>query len=286
LGNQLFIYATARRLALKNDVPLHLDVSSGFQRDSYRRQYLLDNFRIEAQVATSHDSFGSGLGFLRRRARQKVEQFSEWHHRSYIMEKKRDFDPRILDLEVKKKVYLDGLWQSERYFADIRPTLCRDLELISPRCPATRKTADEIHTVNAVSLHGRSYREVPAADKAGVAALAMDYYRNAAAYVARRVANPHFFCFSDDLAWLRGQLKIDFPVTFVDRDLTTEGDSTLDDFWLMRQCRHHIVADSTYSWWSAWLSENPGKMVIAPHCDWQNPDYLPPHWIVLPGHAR
>ena len=281
LGNQLFIYAMARRLALKNDVALSLDIVSGFKNDGYRRKYLLDNFNIKANIATPYDSFEAGFGKLRRRFRMKVEQFQKLNNRSYIIEEKRSFEPRILNLEIRKIVYIDGLWQSERYFKDIEHIIRQDLELICQPCDTgTLKMADKIQNVNSISLHGRSYCEVPAKDKNGSPEVS-DYYSKAADLIAQHIDNPHFFCFSDNLEWLKKNLKIPFPLTYVSHNPTQEDDNTIKDFWLMTQCKHHIIAESTFSWWGAWLNKSPNKIIIAHRCAWQNPDYIPNSWITL-----
>jgi len=279
LGNQLFIYAMARRLTLKNNAALSLDIVSGFKNDGYRRKYILGYFNIKADIATPYDSFKTGFGSLRRMARLCAEQFRKLDNRSYIIQEKRGFDPRFLNLNIRKKVYIDGLWQSERYFKDIEHIIRQDLEIIRPRDCNTLKMADKIQNANSISLHGRSYREVPLADRGPP--FDMDYYSKAAYLIAQRVDNPHFFCFSDDLDWLRANLRIEFPLTYMSHDPTHDNDSTINDLWLMSQCKHHIIASSTFSWWGAWLSKNPNKIVIAPDGAWNNVDYIPNSWITL-----
>lgn len=280
LGNQLFIYAMARRLALKNDVALSLDIVSGFKNDGYRRKYLLHNFNIKADIATPYDSFEAGFGLLRRRVWIKAEQFRKLNNRFYIIEEKRSFEPRILTLEIRKIVYIDGLWQCEHYFKDIEHVIRQDFELIcQPRDTGILKMADKIQNVNAISLHWRSYCDVPPVD--GSPALSVDYYSKAVDLIAQHIDNPHFFCFSDDIDWLRINLKIKFPLTFVNHNPAHEDDNTINDLWLMSQCKHHIIANSTFSWWGAWLNKSPNKIIIAPRCAWQNPDYIPNSWITL-----
>lgn len=279
LGNQLFLYAMARRLALKNDVPLSLDIISGFKNDGYSRKYLLGNFNIKADIATPYDSFDTGLGFLRRRALIKAEQCRKPRNRSYIIEEERGFQPHILNLEIRKKVYIDGLWQSEKYFNDVEHIIRQDFEMICLHDSNAIEMAKKIQKVNSVSLHSRSYRELPPED--GSTALGMDYYSKAVDYIAQHIDNPHFFCFSDNPEWLKANLRIKFPLTYVSRIPTHGDDNTINDLWLMSQCKYHIIANSTFSWWGAWLNKNPDKIVIAPVCEWQNPDYIPNGWIIL-----
>lgn len=279
LGNQLFIYAMARRLALKNDAPLSLDIISGFKNDYYRRRYLLGHFNIKASIATPYDSFETGFGLLRKGARTIASQFQQLDKRSYIREEISCFEPRILDLEISKRVYIQGMWQSEHYFKDIEHIIRQDLEIGCPLDSETINTAEIIRNVNSICLHFRSYCEVPRTDVSQV--WSTNYYSKAADLIARQIDNPHFFCFSDKLDWLRTNLKIAYPLTYVSHNLTHEDDNTIKDLWLMSQCKHHIIAKSTFSWWGAWLNKNPDKIIITPGCAWNNQDFIPSSWITI-----
>ena len=279
LGNQLFIYAMARRLSLKNVVPLKLDIISGFKKDCYRRKYLLKYFNIQAEMASPYESFETALGLIRRRVRITLSQLRKFNKKSYIIEEKKCFDPRILNLKISQKVYLQGLWQSEHYFKDIEHIIRQDLEIIRPHDFNTIKVAERMRDVNSISLHARSYHEVPRED--GATTLSMDYYSKAVNIIARNIDNPHFFCFSDNPEWLRENLKLDFPITIVISCTSDEDFKTIEDFWLMSQCKHHIIANSTFSWWGAWLNNNPDKIVIAPGGGWNNRDLIPKSWITI-----
>jgi len=109
----------------------------------------------------------------------------------------------------------------------------------------------------------------------------MNYYTKAANLIAQHVDKPHFFCFTDDLDWLRTNLRIEFPVTYMSQNPMHDDNSTINDLWLMSRCKHHIIANSTFSWWGAWLNKNPNKIVIAPDIAWNNLDYIPNSWITL-----
>jgi hypothetical protein len=209
----------------------------------------------------------------------KVEQYRKLNHRSYIVEGEKSFQTPIYNLEVKKKVYIDGLWQSEKYFKDVEHVIREDLEFFGPFSSEAIRMASKIQEVNSISLHGRSYFEVPPADSGSP--FNMDYYSNAADLIAQKIDNPHFFCFSDNPDWLKANLRINYPLTFVNSNPVSVEDNTISDLWLMSRCKHHIIANSTFSWWGAWLNKSPEKIVIAPACEWQNPDYIPNGWIVL-----
>jgi len=279
LGNQIFIYAMARRLSLKNNVPLKLDIISGFKKDRYQRKYLLKYFNVQGRTANPYESFVRGFGLVQRDIRKNLNKLQKFDKRTYIIEKNKCFDPKILTLEISQKVYLQGLWQSEYYFKDIENVIRHDLEITSPLSLSTIKMAERMRDVNSVSLHTRSYCEVPL--KHGATTLGMDYYNKAVNIIARNVDNPHFFCFSDNPGWMKDNLKLDSPVTIVNSDNSEKETKGIEELWLMSQCQHHIIANSTFSWWGAWLNKSPNKLVIAPGGGWNNRDLIPNSWITI-----
>ncbi len=261
LGNQMFIYAAASSLAARNGVPLVLDVRSGFPRDPYKRSYQLHRFNIQAQEASRWDSFESPGGSYRRgvlRALRSVPLIGP----SYIRETD-GFEPELLESPISCKTYLEGYWQDERYFQAFAPKLRQDFTLSAPPTPESQEIARRMAGCEAVSLHARRYDSV-ADPRLALAApsLTIDFYTKAIQTLAGKVAHPHFFCFSDQPEWFRQNLKTDYPMTFVTHNQQTGNDH--EDMWLMSQCRHHIIANSTFSWWGAWLGSNPAKMILAP----------------------
>jgi hypothetical protein len=280
LGNQLFIYAAARRLSLKNNVPLILDAVSGFSDDFYRRNYCLHHFNIKADF-TNYFICRKRFSWLEREIRRKLSTLRKIENRSYIIEEIEAFDSRIYNLQVKGTVYLDGYWQSEKYFKDIEDIIRQDLEIITEHDEDNIKIANEIKSLNAVCLHARRLHGVPnlpnAEPKKSVPALPMEYYRKAIELIARRVSNPVFFCFGDYPQWLVENIKIDFPTFIIDNNKDDE--KNYEDLWLMRQCKHFILANSTFSWWGAWLSNNKNKIVIARQ--FGNRDCIPNEWITI-----
>lgn len=281
VGNQLFIYAAARRLALKNGVPLKLDITSGFVRDDYQRVYCLHHFNIKADIATTYESFESFLGRERRYIKREMAKLLPFEKRTFIQEQSLGFDPRLINLKVKETIYLEGYWQSEQYFKDIEDVLRQELTIIPPPGSETLDIAKRIKQTNSVSLHVRCYNEVPKDRRTQV--LPLDYYQHAIQAMAQYISNPHFFCFSDSPEWVQEYLHTGFPITFVVHNSLQGNEKAHEDLWLMSQCRHHIIANSTFSWWGAWLSMNAKTIVICPKFfdGWGHDGLIPENWHTL-----
>lgn len=265
LGNQLFIYAAGRRLALKNQVPLRLDVSA-FAQDFYRRKYHLSHFNIPADSAAPQQAFAGYGGRIRQKLLKKLANLREFGKSSYITERGPGFDPRLLDLRIKGTVYLDGYWQSEKYFQDMASVIRQDLEIITEHDPENLEWARRIQASEAVALHVRRLRALPG--KGGLPpdsmapGLAAAYYQQGIQLLAEKVKSPVFFCFGDHPRWAQENLQIDFPNFFITNNKGDE--KSHEDLWLMSLCKNFIIANSTFSWWGAWLSQNESKIVIAP----------------------
>lgn len=158
--------------------------------------------------------------------------------------------------------YVSGYFFSEQYFTPYADDVRRLLAFPPLRLAASRGLADRIAAVPAVSVHVRRGDYTGPAGRAFAGVCDLDYYRRALAAVGERVDDPHYFVFSDDIPWCRANLPAPAGhVTFVDH---TDAATALDDLQLMSRCRHHVIANSTFSWWGAWLDPQPDKLVVAP----------------------
>jgi len=290
LGNQLFQYAVGRAVATRTNTPLLFD-ASGFANYELRR-YELDGFNVCAQLASDAQLACVGVTagetpsllesikrrFLRHSAPKLPLQEPILREASFT------YDARIE--QVQASIYLDGYWQSERYFSAIRAQLLQELTLKSNWGPGNEDMFGQVQAAGAgaVSLHVRRGDYVTNAHTAsyhGVCSL--DYYRAAVAYIAERVAAPHFFIFSDDHDWVRENLQTGFPTTFV---AVNSADNGIYDMMLMKSCNHHIIANSSFSWWGAWLNPSTEKLVVAPQqwfkeADKDTSDLIPSGWVRL-----
>jgi hypothetical protein len=283
LGNQLFCYAAARRLAVVNNAELVIDDVTGFSRDfQYKRQYALNNFKIQSRKATPAERLEPFERYRHKIIQWRARQ-QEFDQKSYIEQEGIDFDNRLLTFEVKKTVYLDGYWQSENYFKDIQDIIREDLQIITPQSLETNHIALQISNCSAVALHVRWFEND---SKTAICNLATDYYKKAVALIEEKIDLPHYFLFSDNPE--AASKKITLPqdrVTFVNHN---QGDkNAYADLWLMSRCQHFITANSTFSWWGAWLGNCQHKIVISPKIEldgvgaWGFDGLIPSEWIEL-----
>jgi hypothetical protein len=256
----MFQYATARHLAVKNETDLKLDLTS-FARNPLR-SYRLDRYNIAASPASAGELLRFA-GWLPKRVRRAVRAVSGWLRGNgwrWIVEQDRHYDPSLLDL--RGNVYLEGTWQSPKYFEEVSSLIRQELTLKTPPSPETVHVAEEISQAESVSLHirrGDYVSDAAVNKKHGLCDL--DYYEQAMSLIAQERASPKIFVFSDDPAWTEDNLRSEFPMTFVSHN---GPDKDHEDLYLLSLCRHHIIANSTFSWWGAWLCENDDKTVIAP----------------------
>jgi Glycosyl transferase family 11 len=273
LGNQMFQYAAGRRLAIKRGVELVLDLSylTNQPRGDVPRHFELECFHIVGRRATAPLDGGRVQRLLRlgrsnafRRLRERGVQYQ----------------PAVV--ESPDNTLLIGYWQSEKYFKDEEAQIREDFAFAAVLSPEKRAVARAIGK-NAVSVHVRrgDYLSHAAANKFhGV--LPLEYYERAAATIIEKTKDAHFFVISDDPAWCRSHIKLPGLTTFVG-DAPGPGH---EDMQLMSLCRHHIIANSSFSWWGAWLNARDDKIVVAPR-RWftdesrDTRDLVPESWIWL-----
>lgn len=267
LGNQMFQYAVARHLAEINHSPLKLD-TSGF--DHYQLfGFGLNHFNISAEIAGADEL----APFFRARKAQRGlrKLFAGWRPdpSQYIKEQSLRFNPDILRLS--GEVYLDGHWQTELYFLPIRTILLREFTLAFIYSESFQRLAEEIQNCHAVALHIRRGDYVSNAKTLRIhGTCTPEYYQRAATEIASHHDRLVFYVFSDDIDWTRDNLRLHpHNMRFISRDRSLK-DS--EELILMSMCHHNIIANSTFSWWGAWLNQNPEKIVIAPSRWFNDPD--------------
>jgi Glycosyl transferase family 11 len=287
LGNQLFQYAAARSIAHKNDAQLCLDTFTGYISDPFRRTFRLNHFAIRAELLPESECFH------RLRQSSFVRKLRSYRERCYMRWLGRAFDPFTNKLKVRNDdVVLEGYWQSEAYFRNVADLLRKELRLKCDLSNETARLADMIRTKNSVAVHVRRLHGV-SADGAkvlgrfgGTAAQVSqyDYYRKAMSIIESRRKGVCAFVFADSPEWARENVGFECPTTYV----THNGpDRDYEDLFLMSACRDHVIANSSFSWWGAWLGEHSDKLVCAPKnfspYKGMRPlrDVYPAKWIVV-----
>jgi Glycosyl transferase family 11 len=272
LGNQMFQYAVGRALADEHNVQLVLDISHFDAQPSTEvpRHLEVDCFRIRAEVSRNRIPTGNALtrrvvGGRRLRA---------------VHETGFSFDSRILALP--DDTLLIGYWQSERYFETNAEAIRRDF---TPRFELTERTRSHAGQIDdsTVCLHVRRADYVSHAISAQVHGfVGLDYYRSALEHIVEAGVTPRLLVISDEPEWCSQHLDLGYPMTVVDR---LPGRS-YEDMLLMSKCRYIVIANSSFSWWGAWLSDALDKIVVAPKnwfvgSHYETHDLIPAGWIQL-----
>lgn len=280
LGNQMFQYAIGRHLAHINCTELKLDIS-GFN-DYKLHAYGLSHFNIVENFATEKEV--TKFQKYKRKPGRKWFLYNRLvaNETKYVQEKQFHFDPRIL--ETRKEAYLDGYWQTEKYFKDIKDIIRQDFILKLPLGDKSKKIAENIRSCEAVAIHirrGDYVTNQQTNEYHGTCGI--DYYRKAIEILAEKVSDPHIFIFSDDHEWVKNNVTLKYPATYVSHN---KADKNYEDLKLISLCKHQIIANSSFSWWGAWLNPNKEKIVIAPTKWFQAPkmdtrDIIPDSWIKL-----
>lgn len=283
LGNQMFQYAAGRALSLRNGSWLSLDIS-GFENYELHQGFELQRvFAGTFGIAQSSDIHRM-LGWQSSPAIRRIvsrRPFSMFLNKHLVVEPHFQYWPGINDLP--KDCYLSGYWQSEKYFSDFAAQIRADFSFRQSPAGQNAELASQIIGANSVSLHVRrgDYASNPKTT-AHHGLCSLDYYRSAISYVAGRMKQPHFFIFSDDIEWVKRNLVVNYPCVYVQHN---SGADSYNDMRLMSMCNHHIIANSSFSWWGAWLNPSAEKIVVGPKNWFANQtdtkDLFPSGWVEL-----
>lgn len=287
LGNQLFQYATARAMGLRSGEEVKMDITDSLTRDDHDRVFGLQNFNIQLPVATAEEiqRILSRRKWLRKKSRYfqnktGIALHRTWWNQTYVYQT--SYDKAIMK-PAKRDIYIDGFWQNEDFFKEYRPLLLQELSVKNKPDAINQSVIDKMRSVNAVSLHVRRGDNLRPAAMTVYCMPDEEYYTSAISYIAGKMKDPHFFVFSDDIEWAKENMKTGFPTDFMDHNNDAKN---YEDLRLMNNCRHHIIANSTFSWWGAWLNPSNDKIVISPR-HWFNlakfnrAKIIPSNWIKM-----
>ncbi len=272
LGNQMFQYAAGRRVSYVRNTELKLDITS------YKNQVGITPRKYALHVFNIQENFASESEIRKFKKNSSILKFFEKN--TYVKEKHFHFNPSILN--TGDNSYLEGYWSSEKYFKDIENIIRKEFTLKNKPDVSNQKMIGQIKNCNSVSIHIRrsDYVFDEKTNKYhGVCDL--KYYYRSVDYLANKIKNPYFFIFSDDPLWVKHNLILKHPHAHIDYNI---GKQDHEDMRLMSYCRHNIIANSSFSWWGAWLNKN--KIVIAPKKWFKEPsintkDLIPQSWIKI-----
>lgn len=282
LGNQLFIYAAGRALADRLHCPLVIN-GDDFPHDRiYHRQYELGDFQIrydELLALTPRWRW-----WLRRR---RDRLFQKIGTAFYLEDQDAHYQGEPLTVPDQGTLHLAGEYQSEHYFLEDAARVAKDLRLIDPKPGEATSEYTAIHAaVLPVFLHLRSFKDIPGrAD--GSAALPAAYYQSALARMKQEIGPFSLFVFSDDPVWAKSHVTWpgDLPITFITPSGRSAHEDQLRDFFLMQQCSHGIISNSSFSWWAAWLMEHrrveAGQKVVVIRGPRKHVAFSPDRWILV-----
>lgn len=291
LGNQMFQYAMYLALKKRNPGITVLADCISFKVNKTHNGFelpltynvALDSFFIISN--SSYAPYGRYFYALLTKITRFYFQSGLWPANFYVKDKIQ-FNAQLLNLDPSKNYYLEGYWGSEKYFAEYRPQLLEVFTSKHPGVPGTNELSKSIETTtSSISIHIRRGNYIGS----GFHNLAESYYyQNSIEYVKKKIENPVFYIFSDDIAWCKKNMRCfdSLQHHYVEG---YEGKHSYVDIHLMSLCKHNIIANSTFSWWGGWLNKNPAKVVICPSELFNNPEknkkvfreFYPASWIKI-----
>lgn len=280
LGNQMFQYAAGKALATRLNVPLAIDLFYYSKKTkATQRRFELDIFNTELNFKSD----------LRNRIFVKYKPYFLRHpklvHKFHIFS---DLHAMVYEDEFEKlcnhNTILAGYFQNEQYFKSVEPIIRTDFKFKKPLNGNNADIAKEILSTQSIAVHIRrgDYVNDPSVN---LAVCGVDYYERAIDFILKEIPNPSFFIFSDDIKWAKNNLDFrGFMPSYIDWNI---GEKSYVDMQLMSLCKHNIIANSSFSWWGAWLNQNSEKIVISPqkwfknNLLYENYEYkcIPEDWI-------
>jgi hypothetical protein len=256
LGNQMSQYAFGKMIEFTTAIPVKFDMRY-FSFKTREHEYELDKLSIpHIERATFFDTI---------KHRSPIPNQLNYT-RAYVCEKTLAYDPNIITKlqelqDTKESAYFDGYWHNERYFEPVKNILRNEFIPKSEMPDENKEIAIQINIKNSVALHVRrgNYITNPNASNF-IGALDISYYKNAIEYMDEHVQNPYYFVFSNDPVWAHDNLNLGDRATFI----TNNANAPQEDISLMSLCDHFIIANSSFSWWGAWLSHRSDKIVLTP----------------------
>ena len=277
LGNQMFQYALGRSIAIHRNEELQIEARSF---DNYElREFLLDQFNIRAHIKDLDEKHCKiSNRYINFAIKNLLKLGVNVYPLAYFEKNNFTYDEQVFNTSAK---YFEGYWQSYNYFEKHRSALLDEFTLKKELTKGNKHILDDIISSESISLHVRRGDYV-GNSKVQNANLSIEYYKKAISFINNKIENPKFFVFSDDVSWVKENLSIDTIAVYVD---INDGNHAYYDLELMKHCKHNIIANSTFSWWGAWLNDNDNKIIVSPN-KWMNFDIdmnqlIPLSWNII-----
>lgn len=266
LGNQMFQYSAGRALSLRLGVALGL-YDHNSKTNSIPNQLGQFNIKVEnipKSILPPNRSSNGVLWMLWKLGLTKPKVFRQ---------DGLGYNPKLE--EASDNTYLRGYWQSERFFQNCKDVISSDFEFKSQPEGQNLEIHQEIlETESSISLHVRRGDYLDRKNKSIFSSCSQEYYERAVGFIAERCClAPRVFVFSDDSEWVSNHFKLPFEIRVISHNPAAKA---IEDLRLMTACKHHVIANSSFSWWGAWLGQNPNKVTVAPAKWFADPKYSNP----------
>ena len=286
LGNQMFQYAAGRELQRRNGGELALDLTLLLDRYPRKnvvfRDYNLDIFPIQPRFTLlSHLARHLPVPLLYMRGASALTRLQDWVGSQRYISVYVGFYAEVM--EARGNIYLDGYWQSPKYFEGSEDVLRREFVVKQPLSPQGEQVAARMAATDSICVNVRRTDYVTVQSSIDVHGfVGKEYYERGIAAIAPRLANPHIFLTSDDVPWCKENLRFDYPTTVLGQEY--KGYKFGEELTLMARCKHFLIPNSSFAWWAAWLGSSQDKIVVCPK-HWfreskiDSSDLVPPQWI-------
>ena len=289
LGNQLFMYANALAIAKNNNATLYIDDESAFFKKKNKlrfRKYNLNIFNSYLPICRSHNKFNTHLKDILRKFLKITDLFRS--EKLFLIDNTSNhslLSNRLANLNFKNTLYIEGHFESEKYFSFLENDLKALLTINNKLINNNNKLISSIKDSNSISIHIRRHRfseemnknsrENNAKSEAFTKSI-IKYVHRSVNFFKKNVENPKFFIWSNDFS--------DLDIHFDNKDfIFIKGNNIATDFYLFSLCKHFIVGPSTFHWWGAWLNRNPNKICLRPDDEFLNPsnnkNFWPNNWL-------
>ena len=279
LGNQMFIYANARAMALRSGTEMTFNLHYGFDMDyQFHRKLELSHLNVDWGktniMATFDYKQARAIRFISRKLGRNIllPQYK------YIIEQEPPYFQKELVETRSKNVYLEGYWQSEKYFEDYKEQIRKDFQIVTKMSDAVEDELQKMRqgTDNLVFIGIRRYQDC--ATTAPGMVLEEEYYNKAIRLLESKISNPKFVVFTQQPEWAKSHIVANSLILYAS---PKEGElSTIEDMYLMQHCRHAIISNSSFYWWGTYLSDFNDGIVVCPS-NFINRDMALKKWIEI-----